>query len=167
MKARHLIIFGVALCITGLVWQATRPRSSAASTTPPDTNATPQPRVGIEHLPEKEPPPSPDRPRTPRPAAHGEAVMDAIQTATATHDVRMVPLLARYLESDASDVRAAALQGLIELGERDAIPYLKVAVQETKIPEEKIELVKAIEFLSLPTWKEHRDAVKATAQSAP
>lgn len=93
--------------------------------------------------------------------------MEAIQTATATHDVGMVPLLARYLESDAAEVRAAALQGLIQIGERDAIPYLKLAAQETKIPEEKIELVKAIEFLSLPTLKEHRDAIKASPPAQP
>ena len=79
----------------------------------------------------------------------------------------MVPLLARYLESDAADVRAAAIQGLIELGERDAIPYLKIAAQETKIPEEKTELLKAAEFLSLPTWKEHRDSLKATPPVRP
>lgn len=160
MKMRHLLVCGLALCIAGLVWQTTRRQPGAASTTPPDT------RIGLP--PGNDAPPNPDRPRPPRlPASHGEAVMDAIQTATATHDVRMVPLLARYLESDAADVRAAALQGLIELGERDAIPYLKLAAQETKIPKEKVELVKAIEFLSLPTLKEHRDELKAASQPQP
>jgi len=168
MKIRALLVCGSTLCIAGLAWQATRPQPGAASATPPDPDSAPPSRIRTASLPDKDPSPGPDRPRTPRlPAAHGEAVMDAIQTATATHDVRMVPLLARYLESDAADVRAAALQGLIELGERDAIPYLKLAAQETKIPEEKIELAKAIEFLSLPTWKEHRDEVKAATQPQP
>lgn len=166
MKTRHLIIFGVALCITGLVWRATRPQPVATSTSAPDARATPPTR--IELSPEKEVAPTPKRHRARRlPAGHGEAVMEAIQTATATHDARMIPLLARYLESDSADVRAAALQGLIELGDRAAIPYLKTAAQETKIPEEKIELTKAIEFLSLPTVQEHREALKPDAPSQP
>ena len=158
MKPWPLLACGLALGIAGLVWRATHSQPAEAS--------APQPRARMEPGPEKAAPPTPQRP-TRLPAGHGEAVMDAIQTATATHDVRMVPLLARYLESDAAEVRAAALQGLIQLGERDAIPYLKIAVQETTIPEEKIELVKAIEFLSLPTWKEHRNAIKATPPSQP
>lgn len=131
MKMRHLFVCGLALCIAGLVWQTTRRQPGAASTTPPDTRATPPPRAALVSSTGNEPQPDPHRPRRP-PAGHGEAVMEAIQTATATHDVRMIPLLARYLESDAAEVRAAALQGLIELGERDAIPYLKIAVKRPK-----------------------------------
>ena len=95
----------------------------------------------------------------PAPLAQGEAALEAIQSSASTYDAKEVPALARYLESESAEIREAALQGLIQLGDSAAVPYLKAAATKTKIVQEQLDLLKAADFLALPSWHEHRQEI--------
>ena len=96
---------------------------------------------------------------TEAPLLSGEAAIEAISDLSATYDAASVPALARYLKHKDPEIRAAARDGLINLGERAAIPFLAEAAK-TAPAEEAQSLREAAEFLALPTWTEHREAQK-------
>jgi len=89
-----------------------------------------------------------------------EQTLEAIQDLAVTYDAASVPALARYLSNRDAEIRAAARDGLIQLGERAAIPYLQEAARQAA-PEEAQALREAAEFLALPTWTQRRAALKA------
>jgi hypothetical protein len=64
------------------------------------------------------------------------------------------------LEDPRAAVRQAALDRIIELDDRAVIPQLRVIADRTTNLSEKIHLLKAIEFLSLPSVEEHLAAQK-------
>jgi hypothetical protein len=164
MKVRLLFLCAAGLGLAGLAWQMSR--SKPVTSTPVPLRAPANAPAPVSSAKDSQPSDSPAPSALP-PLARGEAALEAIQTAAASYDAKAVPELARYLESNSPEIRAAALQGLIQLGERDAIPYLKAAAQNTTIREESVELLKAADFLALPTWQESRQAIKASLQSSP
>ena len=89
----------------------------------------------------------------------GDIARDAITELSITYDAAAVPALARYLKHPDPDIRAAARDGLINLGERAAIPFLEAAAK-TALADEAVLLREAAEFLALPTWTEQREARK-------
>ena len=93
-----------------------------------------------------------------------EQTLDAIQDLVVTYEAASVPALARFLSSQDPEIRNAARDGLIQLGERAAIPFLQEAARRAA-PEEAQALREAAEFLALPTWTERRAALK-TKQAA-
>jgi hypothetical protein len=96
----------------------------------------------------------------PQPALlSGEAAQEAISDLSATYDAVSARPLARYLKHPDPEIRAAARDGLINLGERAAIPFLEEAAK-TAPAEEAALLREAAEFLALPTWTEQREARK-------
>jgi type VI protein secretion system component VasK len=58
-------------------------------------------------------------------------------------------ILSALGDSDAP-VRKAAVEAAVQFGSRDAIPALQDAAMQTEDPQEKIDLLKAVEFLKLP-----------------
>lgn len=112
---------------------------------------------------------SPARDETPPPPGEAstgrEQTLEAIQELAVTYDAASVPALARFLSNADAEIRAAARDGLIQLGERAAIPYLEEAARHATA-EEANALREAAEFLALPTWTERRAALKAR-QTAP
>lgn len=114
------------------------------------------------------PPPSSSAAEPPLPAATentlptGDAARNAIEELYVTYDAASVPALARYLKHPDPEIRSAARDGLINLGERAAIPFLEAAAK-TAPAEEAKSLREAAEFLALPTWTEQREAQKKAA----
>lgn len=99
------------------------------------------------------------------PLLSGAPAIDAINELAATYDAASVPALARYLKHGDSQIRSAARDGLINLGERAAIPFLEAAAK-TAGNEEAKELHDAAEFLALPTWTERRAARRQAKEAA-
>jgi len=58
------------------------------------------------------------------------------------------------LENRDPDVRKAALQAAVQSGNRDAIPRLMDAAAQTDDAMEKSDILKAIDFLKLPSLSE-------------
>ena len=61
-------------------------------------------------------------------------------------------------------IREAAVQAAVQFGSRDAIPRLQDAAAKADDPEEKADILEAIEFLKLPTLSE---ALNQATQSTP
>lgn len=93
--------------------------------------------------------------RAVEPLPSGEAARTAITELAITYDAAAVPELARFLTHPDPEIRTAAREGLISLGERAAIPWLKDAAR-TAPAEEAIALKQAAEFLALPSLTERR-----------
>ena len=84
-----------------------------------------------------------------------EPTLQKIEELAITYDVASIPALAAFLAHSDPRVREAAREGLITLGEDEAVPYLKAAAQ--KAPAEEAPLLKeAAEFLALPSITDFR-----------
>jgi hypothetical protein len=71
-------------------------------------------------------------------------------------------ILAELTNQDAA-IRKAALRATIDFGSQDAIPALKNVMYWADDPQEKVDLQKAIDFLLLPKFQPHSQAVAETA----
>ncbi len=96
----------------------------------------------------------------------GEAAVEAINDLVVTYDAASVPALARFLRHSDPEIRAAAIDGFIQLGERAAIPLLQEAARSAT-PEDAKAMLEAAEFLALPTRAELRAQQKAQAANTP
>ncbi|HTJ77989.1 MAG TPA: HEAT repeat domain-containing protein [Rariglobus sp.] len=81
-----------------------------------------------------------------------QAERDAIQTLAITYDPKYIPKIATYLNHSDETVRAAAINALVQIGNSDAIPYLKAAELNAE-GDEADRLHQVIEFLSIPVAK--------------
>ena len=78
------------------------------------------------------------------------AELTRIEDLSVTYDAREVPALAAFLTHDAVEVRAAAIDGLIRLGSKEAAEPLRAASAKVKDPREAIAMLDAADYLELP-----------------
>jgi hypothetical protein len=71
------------------------------------------------------------------------------------------------LETSDKEVRAAALEAVRELDDRDAIPQLQQLAAETDDPAEKAALLDAADFLNLPSFLDHATAHQGSGRIIP
>lgn len=88
------------------------------------------------------PPPAADAPK--------EAVLEFIHGTAITYDARELPKLRPYLTHPDPEMREAALQGMITLGDVSAVPLLRAAAKEATDPKEVSALLEAAQYLELP-----------------
>lgn len=77
-----------------------------------------------------------------------EAISDALLSTEENGNA--VSAVASRLENADAEVRAAAREAAVHLGDTNIIPYLTVALERISDPREKVELLDAIQFLQLP-----------------
>ncbi|HTJ78607.1 MAG TPA: hypothetical protein VL357_06385 [Rariglobus sp.] len=82
----------------------------------------------------------------------GAPALAKILEASTAYDASAVPIIAPYLTSPDKDIRDAARDGLIRLGEAAASPYLREAAMNAATQQEAVELIKAADYLALPAW---------------
>jgi hypothetical protein len=135
------------------------------------------------------PPPAPDAPapppapKIPRPLVvqgvynppplegpHA-AELTRIDDLAVTYDAREVPALAAFLNHESAEVRAAAIDGLVRLGAKEAAEPLRAAAAKTKDPREAVALLDAAAYLELPpmpaSMRSKLKAAKTTAAPSP
>ena len=99
------------------------------------------------------------------------AELTRIQDLSITYDAREVPALAAFLTHDSAEVRAAALDGLIRLGSKEAAEPLRAASAKVKDPREAIAMLDAADYLELPpmpaSMLRKRKEPKASATPGP
>ena len=69
------------------------------------------------------------------------------------------------LSDSKPEIRKAAREAIVQFGNRDAIPILKELVSKTEDAREKVELLDAAEFLSLPSLSEVRQQQRTNSRS--
>ncbi len=169
MKAFYSVLAGVVLVSGVTIWVLATRQAEPASVPPlRSSEAVPEPAVPVEpqrratagaapdaagELPsaamaEQTAPRGPDLgsplPRDPALAR------EVIARLSLSQDAGQVPALARFLEHPAEEVRVAAVQGLVLLGEMAAVPYLRNAAarSETALPGEAALMRNAAELLA-------------------
>ena len=80
--------------------------------------------------------------------------IEALAEAASKDDATSFQLIITSLRAERPEIRKAALEAAIQLGNRDAIPILKELAAKTEDAREKVEILDAIEFLELPSLSE-------------
>jgi hypothetical protein len=99
--------------------------------------------------------------------AYVQAEIDKLTELQANDDADSMHAILSQLTNSDKDIRAAAVESIIQFGSRDAIPVLKDLATRTEDPGEKKDLLDAADFLALPTLSEAREeSRKAKMQNA-
>ncbi len=76
--------------------------------------------------------------------------LQTIEQASISYDPAQLPAIRPYLYHPAKEVREAALQGIVNLGDASGARLLRDAANIAASSEEKLELLKMAEYLELP-----------------
>lgn len=93
-------------------------------------------------------------PTTPGSGAMDRAVpqiLEAIQEASISYEARELPKIQPYLIHPEAEVRAAALNGVLVLGDAAGAPLLRQAASTLKDPREAVKYLEAADYLELPS----------------
>lgn len=88
----------------------------------------------------------------------------AIQAAAIRYEPTAVKDIRPWLLDADPRVRQAARDGLVMLGESDAVPFLRDAASRLEDPAEIASFHEAADLLSLPAWSESDEARHAMAE---
>lgn len=92
-----------------------------------------------------------------------EQVLQEIQSAVITYAPEGVKPIAGHLLDSDPEIRDAARQGLVQLGESTAIPVLREAARQLDESEAK-SCLEAAAFLELPSWSDTDEARALSAE---
>lgn len=87
-----------------------------------------------------------------------------IESAALRYEPSAVKDIRPWLLDADPQIRQAARDGLVMLGESDAIPFLRDAASRLKDPAEIASFHEAADLLSLPAWSESDEARQAMAE---
>jgi len=128
----------------------------------PTTQSAPRAENGSRPVSKIRPVPSPDL----RPGANAtetpelsseeikaarDAAIEKIQEASTSYDPAELPVIRPYLESRDPDLRAAAVDAMIVLGDASAGPMLREAARKLESPEEAKAMEQAADYIELPS----------------
>lgn len=80
------------------------------------------------------------------------AARQNIEEAVTTYEPAAVKTIAAFLQDPDPNIRLAARDGLIQLGEQDAIPVLRLAATRMSDAAEATACREAADYLELPSW---------------
>ncbi len=80
-----------------------------------------------------------------------EAVLESIHEASISYDAKELPRIQPFLLHPEKEVRAAAIQGIIVLGDAAGGPLLRSASRQTANPKEALEMLEAADYVELPS----------------
>ena len=152
MNSRTLLVAGGAclLAAGGLLLHGKKGDNPASQEAALPATAAPQPN------PPPAAPSQPDSPATPAPAEEKlsddqrTAILGKIEEASVTYDAKALPDIETYLLHPDPEVRTAALNGMIVLGEAGAASLLREAAKKAPTPKEAVALTEAADYLELP-----------------
>lgn len=130
------------------------------------------PSVTAESREGRRPSPAPGKPARVRgheakpgvdPARQEEAVA-VIQEAVISYSPDGVAAIRPFLKDADPAIRQAARDGLVQLGEADAVPILRAAALRAEDPAEIASLREAADLLALPAWSESPEAREVVAE---
>ncbi len=80
-----------------------------------------------------------------------DAVLDELEFAALSYDAVELPVIESYLLHPDPEIREAALDAMLTLGDAAASPMLRAAAAQAYSPHEAVELLEAADFLELPS----------------
>lgn len=109
-----------------------------------------RPNAAVPHTEYRSPPASVATPESPAPTSK-EAIAAAIHEASITYDAKELPKIQPYLLHPDPEIREAALNGMLVLGDAAASPLLRAAAKQIASPEEAAKMLEAAGYLELPS----------------
>lgn len=97
------------------------------------------------------------------PARQSEAAA-IIQEAVVSYSPDGVAAIRPFLKDPDPAIRQAARDGLVQLGEADAVPLLREAASRAEDPAETASLREAADLLALPAWSDSAEAREVVAE---
>lgn len=79
-----------------------------------------------------------------------DELLAEIEQISVTYDAKELPKLDPYLLHPDAEVRKAAMNGMVVLGDSAAAPLLRKAAEMAPTPQEAVALTEAAEFMELP-----------------
>lgn len=147
-----VVAFAAIMC-AAFFFMAGEPEKEAAKAVSEKPVATAKPTASTPTPTTASPVPAPAQnpPSIPAgdPAAQ-EKILSDIDDATVLYSPEGLPKIQPYLLHADPEVRAAALDGMINLGEAGAAPILRAASQLAPTPEEAAAMREAAAYLELP-----------------
>lgn len=80
-----------------------------------------------------------------------DAVLDELEFAALSYDAEELPVIEPYLLHPDPEIREAALDAMLTLGDAAASPLLRAAAAQAYSPHEAVELLEAADYLELPS----------------
>jgi HEAT repeat protein len=77
--------------------------------------------------------------------------LEKIHDASVTYDPAQLPVIAEFLLHENPEVRKAAIDGMIVLGDSAAAPLLRQAALSAPTPQEAVALEEAAAYMELPS----------------
>jgi hypothetical protein len=151
----YLLVAAAAILV--LSWWLPRLTKSTAATTPaphqshvssqrstsPSANQSKAPAIS-------QPAPSPSSDKQ-DPAQTTRVLLEKIHDASVTYDPNQLPVIAEFLLHENPEVRKAAIDGMIVLGDSAAAPLLRQAALSAPTPQEAVALEEAAAYMELPS----------------
>ncbi len=85
------------------------------------------------------------------PPSEVEAALNDIEDAAISYDAEELPRLEFYLLDPDPEIRKAALDGMMTLGDAAASPLLRKAAEDAYSPQEAVAMLEAADYLELPS----------------
>jgi hypothetical protein len=153
MKPRLLFIASLVLALS--LWLVQREnRSHAPSPQDVSANTATTGKPALTQAPDAAPSPSPTLLSDEEKAENHRAMLDQIHDASVTYDPQQLPVIAEFLLHAHPEIREAALNGMIVLGDSAAAPLLRDAAKLAPTPKEAVALEEAAAYLELPSARD-------------
>jgi hypothetical protein len=82
-----------------------------------------------------------------------EVLLEAIDDATVTYDVQGLVTLGPMLSHPDPEIREAAIEGIVQLGETAGAQVLREAAGKSRNPREVEQMIEAAAFLEIPEYR--------------
>jgi hypothetical protein len=82
-----------------------------------------------------------------------EVILEQIHTSSVTYDAKEIPKIAPFLNHEDPEVRRAAMDGMIILGDSSAGTWLRAASKTARTPQEAVAFEEAANYMELPPSK--------------
>lgn len=154
MNARWILAAAAAcgLLVVIFAFRAGGPERTPPQAAAPRVEATPAPAAAGSTTAGASPAAAPAVNATPAPG--GQAVpqiLEAIHEASISYDAKELPKIQPHLIHPDPEVRAAALDGVLTLGDAAGAPLLRQAASTLKDPREAVKYLEAADYLELPS----------------
>lgn len=154
MNARWILAAAAAcgLLVVIFAFRAGGPERTPPQAAAPRVEATPAPAAAGSTTAGASPAAAPAVNATPAPG--GQAVpqiLEAIHEASISYDAKELPKIQPHLIHPDPEVRAAALDGVLTLGDAAGVPLLRQAASTLKDPREAVKYLEAADYLELPS----------------
>ncbi len=155
MQQRHIfLVIGISLILVAAILFIGKNRdtsSPAPAQISTNLKVSPSNKFNTQDLNAVTSPATPSASKPNTKALSREAMLEEINAASVTYDAKALPRIQPYLINPDPEIREAAKNGMIVLGDAAAGPLLRDASKKMATPQEAVGLLEAADYVELPS----------------